>query len=120
MDPSRRSHPRSTRVQSAKMRVAFVNTGTIQQNASTLRCLHLGKLLARDGHDVSLVLTDQPGNRDRYGDSTDGIRMRYSAVGSGREQLSKIRMLCGERVDVLHCMSTGSSVHFPAWVAKWR
>jgi len=102
------------------MRVAFVNTGTIQQNASTLRCLHLGKLLARDGHDVSLLVTDQPGNRERYGDSIDGIRMRYSAVGSGREQLSKIRMLCAEPVDVLHCMSTGSSVHFPAFVAKWR
>jgi glycosyltransferase involved in cell wall biosynthesis len=102
------------------MRIGFVNTGTIQQNASTLRCLHLGKLLARDGHDVSLFLTDQPDNRRRYGDVVDGIRMRYSAVGSGREQWSKVRLLVRERFDVLHCMSSGSSVHFPAWLSKWR
>lgn len=102
------------------MRIGFVNTGTIQQNASTLRCLHLGKLLARDGHDVSLFVTDQPDNRRRYGDVVHGIRMRYSAVGSGREQWSKTRMLLHERFDVLHCMSAGSSVHFPAWLSKWR
>ncbi|HKH93430.1 MAG TPA: glycosyltransferase [Gemmatimonadaceae bacterium] len=102
------------------MRIGFVNTGTIQQNASTLRCLHLGKLLVRDGHDVSLFITDQPENRQRYGDSIDGIRMRYSEVGSGREQRSKIRLLLAERFDVLHCMSAGSSVHFPAWLSKWR
>jgi glycosyltransferase involved in cell wall biosynthesis len=102
------------------MRIGFVNTGTIQQNASTLRCLHLGKLLARDGHDVSLFLTDQADNRRRYGDVVNGIRVRYSAVGSGREQWSKARMLLCERFDVLHCMSAGSSVHFPAWLSKWR
>ncbi|MFL5618862.1 MAG: glycosyltransferase [Gemmatimonadaceae bacterium] len=102
------------------MRIGFVNTGTIQQNASTIRCLHLGKLLARDGHDVSLFLTDQPDNRHRYGDVVHGMRVRYSAVGSGREQWSKARMLLGERYDVLHCMSAGSSVHFPAWLSKWR
>ena len=102
------------------MRIGFVNTGTIQQNASTLRCLHLGRLLARDGHDVSLFLTDHPDNRRRYGDVVHGIRMRYSAVGSGREQWSKARMLFRERFDVLHCMSAGSSVHFPAWLSKWR
>jgi glycosyltransferase involved in cell wall biosynthesis len=104
----------------APMRIGFVNTGTIQQNASTLRCLHLGKLLARDGHAVSLFLTDQPDNRRRYGDVVHGIRVRYSAVGSGREQWSKIRMLLGERFDILHCMSSGSSVHFPAFLSKWR
>jgi glycosyltransferase involved in cell wall biosynthesis len=102
------------------MRFGFVNTGTIQQNASTLRCLHLGKLLARDGHDVALFITDQPENRRRYGDVIDGIRMRYTEVGSGREQISKARLLLGERFDVLHCMSSGSSVHFPAWLSKWR
>jgi glycosyltransferase involved in cell wall biosynthesis len=102
------------------MRIGFVNTGTFQQNASTIRCLQLGKLLARDGYDVSLVITDQPENRLRYGDSVDGIRMRYSDVGSGREQLSKARLLMRERFDVLHCMSAGSSVHFPAWLSKWR
>lgn len=102
------------------MRIGFVNTGTLQQNASTLRCLHLGKLLVRDGHDVSLFLTDQPDNRRRYGDAVHGIEMRYSAVGSGREQWSKTKLLMSERFDVLHCMSSGSSVHFPAWLSKWR
>ena len=102
------------------MRIGFVNTGTFQQNASTIRCLQLGRLLVRDGHDVSLVITDQPENRARYGDAIDGIHMRYTAVGSGREQISKVRMLLGERFDVLHCMSSGSSVHFPAWLSKWR
>jgi glycosyltransferase involved in cell wall biosynthesis len=101
------------------MHIGFVSSGTFQQNASTLRCLHLGKLLVRDGHDVSLFITGQSANRDRYGDEFDGIRMRYTAVGSGREQLSKLRMLLGQRMDVLHCMSAGSSVHFPAWLAKW-
>jgi len=102
------------------MRIGFVNTGTFQQNASTIRCLQLGRLLVRDGHDVCLFITDQPDNRVRYGESIDGISMRYSDVGSGREQLSKVRMLLRERFDVLHCMSAGSSVHFPAWVSKWR
>ena len=103
-----------------RMRIGFVNTGTLQQNASTLRCLHLGKLLVRDGHDVSLFLTDQADNRQRYAEAVHGIRMHYSAVGSGREQWSKIRLLTRERFDVLHCMSSGSSVHFPAWLSKWR
>jgi glycosyltransferase involved in cell wall biosynthesis len=102
------------------MRIGFVNTGTFQQNASTIRCLQLGRLLVRDGHDVSLFITDQPENRARYGDAIDGIRMRYTDVGSGREQFSKARMLLRERFDVLHCMSSGSSVHFPAWLSKWR
>jgi glycosyltransferase involved in cell wall biosynthesis len=69
---------------------------------------------------VSLFLTDQPDNRHRYADAVHGIRMHYSAVGSGREQWSKMRLLTRQPFDVLHCLSSGSSVHLPAWLSKWR
>lgn len=100
------------------LRVTFVNTGTIRENASTIRCLELGRLLVRDGHEVRLVVTDQAENRDRYGDAHDGIRMTFTAVGSGREQVSKLAHLLRDPADVFHCMSSGSSVHFPAWLAS--
>lgn len=100
--------------------VAFVNTGTIQQNASTLRCIHLGGRLAAAGSDVHLVLTDHPDNRARYGPVYLGMKMHYASIGSGMEPLSKLRILRPRRWDVIHCMSIGSSVQIPGFVTKLR
>jgi glycosyltransferase involved in cell wall biosynthesis len=99
------------------MRIGFVNTGTIQQNASTIRCVELGRLLAQDGHEVSLFLPGVPDNRERYGEEHDGIRLHYTAAGSGREQLSKTVALARTPLDWIHCMSSGTGVHVPAWLA---
>jgi glycosyltransferase involved in cell wall biosynthesis len=102
------------------MRIGFVNSGTLQQNASTIRCLRLGRRLVGDGHEVLLFLPGHRDNVERFGAVHDGMQMRYSEAGRGREQLGMIRLLSAERLDVIHCMSAGSSVHFPAWIGKLR
>lgn len=100
--------------------IAFVNTGTIQQNASTLRCIHMGSRLASAGSDVHLLLTEHADNRARYGSVHEGMTVHYAAPGSGIEPASKLRLLRSRRWDVIHCMSVGSSVHIPGFVTRQR
>ncbi|GEM_PF-4720040 len=102
------------------MRIGFVNTGTLQQNASTIRCLQLGKLLAQNGHDVFLFISAQPENIAQYGERVQGIQIKYSAVGLPREQITKTMLMSKIKLDTIHCMSSGSSVHFPGWLAKQK
>ena len=101
------------------MRIGFVSTGHIQQNASTMRCLKLANYLLKDGHEVYLFISGNKENISRYGEIYNGIRMRYSLVGrTPLEQITKTAILDHVKLDYIHCISSGSSVHFPGWLAK--
>lgn len=101
------------------MRFVFINTGTKQENAGIIRCLGFGSELARLGHQVTIILSDQRENVQNYGHRSAQIDFVYTTSGLFREELRKLTALLSlKEVDVVHCMGAGTNILIPAIVAK--
>ncbi|WP_173201937.1 glycosyltransferase family 4 protein [Geobacter sp. SVR] len=71
------------------------------------------------GHDVIILITDNPENVQQYGSRWKGMRFLYVKSGRLIEQLHKfLRLALLGGVDVVHCMGAGSSIFLPALINK--
>lgn len=101
------------------MKFVFINTGNKKQNAGIVTCLGLGRQLALKGHDVSILINDDPMTMKEFGDAYEGVRFIYSKTGTGKEHVSKLmKLLAAKDIDYVHCMGASSSVFHPALIAK--
>jgi len=101
------------------MKFLFINTGTKEQNAGIVRCLSLGGSLVSLGHEVIILITNNNENKNTYGYLYNNIRFVYVNKLRGLEQLGKlVAILRTKDVDIVHCMGAGSSIFFPALIAR--
>ena len=90
-------------------RIAFLSDGGIEKYAVTQRALMLGKCLVEDGHEVDLFLTEEKGDREKYGEKRYGIRLHYAGSSSKLGRIiEKYRLMKDYKFDFVHCLK-------PSW-----
>lgn len=88
------------------MKIAFIGRGDLQNNASTLRAIGLGRELRKQGHDIYLFLPDVKKNHELREIIFPYITVLLSSNGFF-EFPSKLSVMLKYRFDVVHSLNIG-------------
>jgi len=90
------------------LRVAFIGTQNPQQSASQSKLYHLARCLADAGHDVTLIVPEDPINRNFPVIRECNVKFRgVEAPSAISEALNKHRQLTDASFDVVHVVGIG-------------
>ena len=90
------------------MRIAFLGTANPELNASQVRLYHLARGMADAGHEVTVVVPDDPVNRDFPAMRASAAAFHgFSARTALAEILAKLRVIKAGDFDVVHVVGIG-------------